>query len=314
MTTLGEQGQRELRTADALRGDRAALDHRLEEDGYLFFRGAVPLSAVTRLRAGVLAVLRGHGYVDDGDQGVWTGKDIAPFGTHPPELHERRLWQAFVADPGVNAFFEELFGEAVHWVPISQYRFTAPTPADADADPLAGRHQDGFYNEGIAFRTAWIPLVDVDEEVGGLALAPGWHRRGWLHDQSDPPLYPIPPDTIPAQAWRRSHYHPGDVVLFDRRTPHAGLPNHSNRLRLSIDVRATGMSGPLPVEGVVAAVGQSSVTLRLTGGDELTLTVDENTYIRVEKGRRIGLEELAVGTAALVAHEDGRATVVRRPT
>ncbi len=309
------QPMRELRTADELRGDRQALEDRMESDGYLFFRGALPVQALERLRDSILAVLRSHGYVDDGDQGVWTGKDLAPFGTHPPELHDLGLWQEFVADPAVNALFEELFGESVYWVPIAQYRFTAPKPpGDGGADLLAGRHQDGFYNEAIPFRTAWIPLVDIGAALGGLALVPGWHRRGWLHDLSNPPIYPIPADAIPAEAWHRSHYQPGDIVIFDRHTPHVGLPNSSERLRLSIDVRAMGASGPLPVVGTVVDVGEATVTVRGEDGAELTLTVDENTYIRVEKGRRIDLSELQVGTPALVAHQDGRAIVVRKPT
>jgi hypothetical protein len=135
-----------------------------------------------------------------------------------------------------------------------------------------------------------------------------------LHDLSNPPIYPIPSDAIPAEAWFRSHYRPGDVVVFDRHTPHAGLPNHSNRLRLSIDVRAMVASGPVPVVGTVSDVRESCVTVRGEDGTELTLAVDENTYIRVEKGRRIGLSELQVGTPALVSHEDGRAVVVRKPT
>jgi len=308
-----ETKQPQLRTADDLTGDRQALEDRMEADGYLFFRGALPQAAVTRLRESVLQVLRSHGFVDDGDAGTWTGKDVAPFGTHPPELHDLALWQGFVADAGVNAFFEGLFGEAVWWVPIAQYRFTAPTPR-GDAEPFAGRHQDGFYNESIPFRTAWIPLVDIDEEVGGLALVPGWHRRGWLHDLSNPPIYPIAAGTIPADAWHRSDYHPGDVVVFDRHTPHVGLPNRSDRLRLSIDVRAMPASGPLPIVGKITAVGDGNLTVRREDGEELTLVVDENTYIRVEKGRRIALSELKVGTPALVAHEDGRAIVVRKPT
>jgi Phytanoyl-CoA dioxygenase (PhyH) len=310
-----QQPRRELRTSDGLRGNREALKARMEADGYLFFRSALPAPAVARLRGRVLTVLREHGFVDEGDQGVWTGRDLSPFGTHPPELHDLRLWQEFVAHPGVAAFFEELVGESVFWVPIAQYRFTAPT-LPGDGDPYSGRHQDGFYNESIPFRTAWIPLVDIDDDVGGLAVVPGWHRRGWLHDLSNPPIYPIKPDTIPRNAWRRSNYHPGDVVIFDRHTPHAGLPNHSDRLRLSIDVRAMPASGPIPIVGEIAAVGvgDSTVTVRDQDGREMTVSVDENTYIRVEKGRRITLSELRVGTPALVGHEDGRAIVVRKPT
>ncbi len=304
---------RVLRSSEALRSDRGALVERMETDGYLFLRGALPVAAVADLRRSVLAVLHEHGFVDDDGVGVWTGKDLAPFGTHPPELHDLRLWQRFVADPEVSAFFAELFGEPVWWVPIAQYRFTAPTPA-GEGDPLAGRHQDGFYNESIPFLTAWIPLVEIDEQLGGLTLAPGWHRRGWLHDLSNPPIYPIRADTIPEDAWHRGDYRPGDVIVFDRHTPHAGLPNHSDRLRLSIDIRPMPASRPLPIVGEIVGVGETTLTVRSQEGDEHVLEVDENTYIRVEKGRRIGLPELVIGTPALIAHQDGRAIVVRKPT
>ena len=56
---------RVLRSSEALRSDRGALVERMETDGYLFLRGALPVAAVADLRRSVLAVLHEHGFVDD---------------------------------------------------------------------------------------------------------------------------------------------------------------------------------------------------------------------------------------------------------
>ena len=40
-----------------------------------------------------------------------------------------------------------------------------------------GKHQDGVFNHGINFVTCWVPLMDIDQTIGGLAAVPGSHKR-----------------------------------------------------------------------------------------------------------------------------------------
>lgn len=67
------------------------------------------------------------------------------------------------------------------------------------------------------FVTCWIPLMDIDDEVRGLAVVPESHKSS---------LYPanafnnpgirggIAKNTIPDDAWRRPRYHAGDLLSF----------------------------------------------------------------------------------------------------
>jgi hypothetical protein len=70
-------------------------------------------------------------------------------------------------------------------VPILGYRVAKPC-ADPHAERLEYVHRDGFFNPGIPFLNCWIPLVEMDADVGRLAVAevPTYlrkERRSWIH-------------------------------------------------------------------------------------------------------------------------------------
>src|SRR3546814_8217597 len=93
--------------------------------------------------------------------------------------------------------------------------------------------------------------MEIDERIGGLAVIPGLHKGDFFHDRNDPPQYRIPQGALPAGKWHRSLYRPGDMVMFHKMTPHSGLPNTSDRFRMSMDVRVAPMTGELPIIGEV---------------------------------------------------------------
>src|SRR3546814_7893696 len=70
--------------------------------------------------------------------------------------------------PAVDAFFTKLLGSPPFWLEITEYRITPPG-ASLPEDPFFGRHQDAFYNMGMECFTCWIPLMEIDERIGGLA-------------------------------------------------------------------------------------------------------------------------------------------------
>ncbi|MCW2933068.1 MAG: phytanoyl-CoA dioxygenase family protein [Actinomycetia bacterium] len=51
-------------------------------------------------------------------------------------------------------------GEPISWIPGTEYRLNPPV-ATLPEDLLGGRHQDGFFNEGIPFRICWVPFADI---------------------------------------------------------------------------------------------------------------------------------------------------------
>ena len=214
----------------------------------------------------------------------------------------------------IDAFFQNLLEGPVFWVPIVEYRITPPT-GHAWPDPWIGRHQDGFANEGIAFRTCWVPLMEIGALEGGLAMAEGQHNRGYLHDPNDAPQYPIPREALDDDVWRRSDYRPGDLVMFNTRIPHAGMPNYSNRFRMSLDIRVMPASGDLPLVGTVREITTDKIVIDNHDGRTVGLSMDADTYCRGVAGRRIPTEEmfqhLSVGDLAMASQSQGHAILVR---
>jgi len=305
-----------LRTANPTVGDPPKTLQMMEEDGYVFLRDVLDHGAVARLRQRYLDVLIDWGYVDPGaTEPVWNGKDLSDFPVKIEPLHEARVWEEFVADPAIEAFFTKLLGAPPFWPEITEYRIMPPGET-LPPDPFIGRHQDAFYNLGMECFTCWIPLMEIDENIGGLAILPGLHKGDFFHDRDDPPQYRIPPGALPDN-WHRSLYRAGDMVMFHKMTPHSGLPNTSDRFRLSMDIRVAPVTGDLPVIGEILRFTDDEIVVREAGGEETRLVIDADTYSRWTGGKRIPTAELRallpVGERILASSKDGRAVSLRPP-
>ena len=306
-----------LRTANHTVGDPERTSEMIAEDGYLYFKDVLDHGAIARLKQKYIGVLVEMGFVDAGAaEPIWNGKDLTNFPVKIEPLHDAKVWESFVAEPPVHDFFEKLLGAEPFWLPIVEYRITPPGETLPE-DPFFGRHQDGFYNMGMECYTCWIPLMEIDEVIGGLAVVPGLHTGDFYHDRESPPQYRIPPDALPPDNWHRSLYRAGDLVMFDKMTPHSGLPNTSDRFRLSMDVRVAPITGDLPVLGEVLAFSGDAITIREKSGREVMLAIDEDTYCRWTAGKRISVEELQslipVGASILASAADGKAISLRPP-
>jgi len=306
-----------LRTANHTVGDPDSTAEMIAEDGYLYFKDVLDHEAIARLRQKYLDVLVDMGFVDPGaSDPVWNGKDLTDFPIKIEALHDDKVWEGFVAEPAVHDFFKRLLGTEPFWLPIVEYRITPPGESLPE-DPFIGRHQDGFYNMGMDCYTCWIPLMEIDEVVGGLAVIPGLHTGDFYHDREAPPQYRIPPDALPPDKWHRSTYCAGDLVMFDKMTPHSGLPNTSDRFRLSMDVRVAPMTGDLPVLGEIMRFTDDEIVVRDRTGQDVTLRIDEDTYCRWTAGKRISVGELRsmlpVGSRVLASAHEGHAISLRPP-
>lgn len=89
--------------------------------------------------------------------------------------------------------------------------------------------------------TVWIPITPATVANGCLAVVPGSHRRGLsLHCRSRNELtlnQVSIPDSRMTDAWRPLPMKPGDVLMMHRKTKHCGLPNRSDEVRWSFDLR-----------------------------------------------------------------------------
>jgi ectoine hydroxylase-related dioxygenase (phytanoyl-CoA dioxygenase family) len=299
-------------------GDKAALDRAWDRDGYLFFRGVLDRDAVTRLRAVYIEEIKKLGGIDAGEREArYNGQSLERVPKFPAGiqgLFDRAPWKEFVADTRVHDFIASLLGSEPHWVPIVGYRVQAPQE-DPTKDRFAYVHQDGFFNPGIPFRNCWIPLVDMDEDIGGLAVAEGCHKS-LHHDTQTPPIFPVPAGSIPLSAWRRANYAAGDLLVLHLDAPHTGITNLSpDRFRLSLDIRMLPGTEVVPAIGAVQSISAGHVTIRTLEGDLLSFRINEHTYCRALGPERLTPAQIPLtikpGKEVIVASRDGVATVVR---
>ena len=290
----------------------SALQAMWDRDGYLFFRGVLDRGAVARLTHDYLDALIARGMVDPGaTEPIWNGASLEGFHPRFDAIEKSGALQRFVETPSVHDFFARILGDEPWWVPMPVCRVIPPMQ---DGDPLMMPHQDGFHNRGLGFRVAWIPLIEIDEDMGGLALAEGWHKRGFIHDPGDAPQYRVTRSPVPEDDWRSADCAPGDVILFDIMTPHSGLRNRSNRFRLSVDLRVLPASARHPVIGPITAISPESVTIRGDQG-EVTLAIDDASFLRPFSQLPVARAELPasvpLGHRVIAGHADGRVTVLR---
>ena len=94
--------------------------------------------------------------------------------------------------------------------------------------------------------TVWIPVTKATVENGCLLVAPGSHKRGLATHCHDPRAsysrQAIPEgrvgDRIPLEM------EPGDVLFLTKLTMHASLPNLSEEIRWSVDLRYQPIGEP----------------------------------------------------------------------
>ena len=234
----------------ALLDDASRLRERMRGDGYLFLPRLVAAERALAVKRDIMTLLREHYIIEDdgASEPLWSG------GPQPTEreylaLYERIVelesFQALARSPEVIAVVEAVAEGPVQVWEQQLVRIVYPDP-DATAAQGVGAHQDGDPTLGYRashFYTAWISLMEIDSAVGGLAVAPGSHRLGLLRSAGAAPSsgagkpaagYGLDPAEL---TWVSGDFVPGSTVIFHCRTAHRGLPNHSDRIRLSCDYR-----------------------------------------------------------------------------
>ena len=315
----------EFNVSNGLLDDRAALDAAWERDGYWFFRGVLDKDAVGRLRAEYLDVLDQLGVIEpgDGEVAIYNGAALDGYpitmGGDPAldPLLARYPRDTFVNDPKVKSVFERIYGDEVFWVPNTEFHAVPPQPGH-NGNRFNFVHADGPNNKGLPLKVCWIPLAPIAEETGGLALTEGLHKPR-MND------FPRPPSGIafadvPAEAWRRATYEPGDLLVFSLESPHSGLANRSDKyFRLSMDIRGMRKSDNVPTVGTVAAIDRCAIAVDGDDGERHVFRIDEDTFCRVYRAVGNGMpltrdeipELVKVGAAVYVAAHHGTAMFIR---
>lgn len=224
-------------------------------DGCLYLPGLLPADDVLAVREEVAAVAARHGLLRRGARAGDAIAEPSAFDSmsHPtPEyrayyndLLRLRSMHALALHPALIGALETIVGEPVLAHPRNIVRTVFPNRPSFTTQP----HQDHRPIKGSPeVWTTWIPLGDCPEELGGVAVAPGSHRKG---------LVDVPDDTIFFEAagdlqWRWSPMRCGDALLFYSLTVHQARHNRSpDRMRLSCDFRYQARSRPVHVHSLL---------------------------------------------------------------
>lgn len=248
----------ELRSANALLGDRAALKARIQEDGYLLLRGLIDRGKVMTARQRVMRHMDEQGALSPGQpvlEGVMPrgGKSVGLMGrkgiTHCPEV------RAVLEADELFAFFSRYFDEPVTTFDYKWMRAVGH-------EEFTGAHYDVVYmgRGSERLHTTWIPFGDTPIAQGTLAICEGSHNaasfekvrntygrmdvdrdrvEGWFHDD------PLEIIERYGGRWLTTDVEAGDVIIFGMHLMHASTTNTTPRFRLSADVRFQPAADPV---------------------------------------------------------------------
>ncbi|PCJ59461.1 MAG: phytanoyl-CoA dioxygenase [Planctomycetota bacterium] len=249
-----------------LLNDRQALQDRAHDQGYLYFKGLLNKEKILDLRKSILEIIKKHGWLEpcrtlmDGISkpgiNVVEGSDN-DYRHYYNDILSLRSFHALSHDPTIIALFEKLFGESVLVHSRNILRTIFPGITKHTTPP----HQDYFYIGGtVDTWTSWIPCGDCPEELGGLAIIPGSHKRGLLDTRSAMGAGGHQVDVMENDLWCTNEVECGDVLLMNSMTIHQGRDNNTaDRIRLSMDFRYQPISHP---------IREDSLTPHLVNSDE----------------------------------------------
>jgi hypothetical protein len=170
----------QLHDSTRMLDDPQALAAAYERDGYVFCRAVLALEEVGAVREMMEAELKRQGLLHPRPGGgglAWSGKGMEAVDVVLDDALPARLYPELLRTPTTTAFLEKIFG-----APVSLWHSSGSTLRHAlphDTKHLAPPHQDKLYiRHTDTFRTVWLPLVEIPEGAGQLALAEASHLNG----------------------------------------------------------------------------------------------------------------------------------------
>lgn len=162
-----------------------------------------------------------------------------------------------LTNPNLLDVAESIVGPEVYSNPVQHVRIKIPesrSPRDENGNVKFGVtpwHQDnGVVTEeadATDMLTVWFPLMDADESNGCLQVVPGSHRGDLLTHcpgYKGAPGLQIPEQLFEAPKARPVPLKKGDALLLTKMTVHSSLPNVSDRIRWSFDLRYQPIGQP----------------------------------------------------------------------
>lgn len=217
------------------------LREHADEHGYLYFRKLLSPKDVNVVRHAILSIASEHNLLNSGyeimegirrsDVFICEQDNTDLFRRFYTDVQRLRTFHAFPHDSTVLGILERFFGSKILVHPRHICHTVFPGEDRATTLP----HQDFHPVRGSRDTwTVWSPLGDCDDELGGLAVADGSSRWGFLKDPDVRSSQAIPDDT----EWAWNPFSCGDVLMFHSLTIHRGRPNQTgDRIRLATSAR-----------------------------------------------------------------------------
>ena len=170
--------------------------------------------------------------------------------------HDTPMWHgpavfSTLTAPSLLDAVESIIGSEIYSNPVQHVRMKPPehlTPKDESGRVQLGAtpwHQDlGVVTEAADdtdMLTVWIPVWDANEEAGCLQLVPWSQNEGLAFHCAGPnaatPGLHIPDDQFRIEDAVAMPMKRGSALFMHRLTCHGSLPNKSDRMRWSLDLR-----------------------------------------------------------------------------
>lgn len=260
-----------LRPSIDLLGHPEALRQRMAEDGYLYMPGLLDREEVLSARREIVRRLAEVNYLKSGVDPMEAviNPEASDRGLQPELAAGNQALMRAIYGGAMMAFFESFLGGPVRHFDYTWLRSVGPGRGTAS-------HCDSVYMGRGTPRlfTAWVPLGDVNFDLGGLVVAEGtnnntrlketygaqdvdsycqnkpgarswgkaWGTGGWLKGNPNQIRKSV---AGPQGRWLTTEYRAGDALIFTIHTVHASLDNRSgDRIRFSSDSRYQLASEP----------------------------------------------------------------------
>lgn len=241
----------ELRNSNEILLDGKALRVRMEEEGYLFFRGLLPRDEVLAARREILLKYAAIGELDPAapvmdaiycEESAIGEVNLRAFSE---SVRSGLAYERVVLHPKLMAFYEQLLEGEPKAYDMRWPRFARPGEG-------CGFHYDGPYMARGTERlfSSWIPLGDIPRIEGGLIILEPSDRQtkllaayaGMDADKDKLEWIGLDPEKLRKRfggRWLSADFEVGDVLCFKMNTLHGALDNNSpaGRCRLSSDTR-----------------------------------------------------------------------------
>ena len=243
--------------SSALRDDGPALAARMRRDGYLFLPNLLPREAIANVQRQIGEIAREAGWLRSDTQVADAIANPAGFCVDPDPTYLKTLrrinrledYHSLKHHPALIDLLERMLGGPI--LPHPRVLMRNIFPARDEYTTKA--HQDFPNVQGTAeVYTAWMPLIDCPMEVGPLQIAAGSHTNGVYDFGIAGGAGGIEIKDPLEGTWVSGDFAVGDVLLFHSMVVHKGVPNCSNRLRMSMDVRYQLVSEPFNIDNANA--------------------------------------------------------------